>query len=333
MSASASRDAVTSLYTRYCGGWLERAGPVHALARVRHVITRGGRVALDAARRGARKRGGASQWRRRHHRLAKMSATDPVVDRVLLTNDDGIDAPGLAVLEAVAVTLAREVWVVAPEHDQSGTSHSISLHAPLRYSRQGERRFGVGGTPGDCVVMGVRHLMADAPPSLVLAGVNRGGNLGVETVFSGTVGAAMAGMLLGVPSIALSQVFTDHQAVRWETARALAPGVIRKLLAIGWNDQACLNVNFPDVAPETAGPLRLTRQGVGLVRRIDVVARTDPRGFNYHWLKFYRAPREEAADAEAAVVAAGGIAVTPLQFERTAEGALRTALASGDVID
>lgn len=103
-----------------------------------------------------------------------MSALSPIVQRVLITNDDGIDAPGLAVLEAVAAELAHEVWVIAPEHDQSGTSHSISLHSPLRISRQGERRFGVQGTPGDCVVMGVRHIMKDAPPTLVLSGINRG---------------------------------------------------------------------------------------------------------------------------------------------------------------
>ncbi len=251
-----------------------------------------------------------------------MPSSEPIVDRVLLTNDDGIDAPGLAVLEEVAATLAREVWVVAPEHDQSGTSHSISLHSPLRFSRQGERRFGVGGTPGDCVVMGVRHLMIDAPPDLVLAGINRGGNLGVETVFSGTVGAAMAGMLLGIPSIALSQTFRDREVVRWDTARALAPDVIRRLLAVGWSEQACLNVNFPDIPAEKAGPLTLSRQGVGLVKRIDVVARTDPRGFDYHWLTFNRGMRNDAADSEASVIAAGGISVTPLQFERTAEGAL-----------
>jgi 5'-nucleotidase len=251
-----------------------------------------------------------------------VSSVEPVVERVLLTNDDGIDAPGLAVLEAVAATIAREVWVVAPEHDQSGTSHSISLHSPLRFSRQGERRYGVGGTPGDCVVMAVRHLMLAAPPTLVLAGVNRGANLGVETVFSGTVGAAMAGMLLGLPSIALSQVFTDREAVRWETARTHAPAVIRKLLATGWSEQACLNVNFPDVAPDAVGPLALTRQGAGLVRRIDVVARTDPRGFDYHWLKFHREARTDSADSEAEIVAAGGISVTPLQFERTSETAL-----------
>jgi len=161
-----------------------------------------------------------------------MSAHVPLVPRVLLTNDDGIDAPGLAALEAVAAEIAEEVWVVAPEHDQSGTSHSISLHSPLRISQQGERRFGVAGTPGDCVVMAARHLMLDAPPTLILSGINRGGNLGVETMFSGTVGAAMTGLLLGLPSIALSQTFRDANRVRWDTARTLAPGVIRTLLAI-----------------------------------------------------------------------------------------------------
>jgi 5'-nucleotidase len=259
------------------------------------------------------------------------SRTDhPIVNRILLTNDDGIDAPGLAVLEQVAATLASEVWVVAPEHDQSGTSHSISLHQPLRYSRRGERRFGISGTPGDCVVMAVRNLMQDNPPELILSGVNRGANLGVETVFSGTVGAAMTGMLFGIPSIALSQTFGDPAAVRWDTARQLAPDVVRRLYAAGWDIHACLNVNFPNVAPGEAGPLTLTRQGVGLVKGINVVPRTDPRGLTYHWLQFHRESVENAPDTETAVVRAGGIAVTPLRFERTNEDALahlRNALA------
>jgi 5'-nucleotidase len=245
-----------------------------------------------------------------------------IVNRVLLTNDDGIDAPGLAVLEQVAASLAAEVWVVAPEHDQSGTSHSISLHQPLRYTRRGERRFGISGTPGDCVVMAVRHLMQDQLPDLILSGVNRGANLGVETVFSGTVGAAMAGMLFGIPSIALSQTFSDPAAVRWDTARQLAPDVIRRLLAAGWDTHACLNVNFPNVAPADAGPLTLTRQGVGLVKSINVIPRTDPRGLTYHWLQFHREAVENAPDTETAVVRAGGVAVTPLRFERTNDEAL-----------
>jgi len=243
--------------------------------------------------------------------------SDFVVDRVLLTNDDGIEAPGLAVLEQVAATLAREVWIVAPDHDQSGTSHSISLHAPLRVAEHGPRRFGISGTPGDCVVMAARHLMRDAPPDLVLSGINRGGNLGLETVFSGTVGAAMTGMLLGIRSIALSQVFTDRNAVKWQTSRTLAPDVIRRLLAAGWTDGACLNVNFPDVEPEQAGPLVVSRQGMGLVKAIDVRAHVDPRGIPYHWLQFSRGPRPDVDDAEAMVVGRGAVSVTPLRFERT----------------
>jgi 5'-nucleotidase len=250
------------------------------------------------------------------------------VSRVLLTNDDGIDAPGLAVLEAVAAELADEVWVVAPEHDQSGTSHSISLHSPLRVSRQGERRYGVVGTPGDCVVMAVRHLMRDTPPTLVLSGINRGANLGVETMFSGTVGAAMTGLLLGLPSIALSQTFTDRKNVRWDTARALAPGVIRQLLAIEHAQPVCLNVNFPDIDAASAGPLTPTKQGVGLVQGIDVLPQTDPRGLDYHWLRFQRGPRENAPDSETAVVASGRVSVTPLYFDRTDEATYAALAAS-----
>lgn len=258
--------------------------------------------------------------------------SDFVVDRVLLTNDDGIDAPGLAALEQVASTLAREVWIVAPEHDQSGTSHSISLHAPLRISEHGPRRFGISGTPGDCVVMAARHILRDTPPDLVLSGINRGGNLGLETVFSGTVGAAMTGMLLGIRSIALSQVFTDRNAVKWQTSRTLAPDVIRRLLAVGWSDGACLNVNFPDVEPEEAGPVVVSRQGMGLVKAIDVRAHVDPRGIPYHWLQFSRGARPDVDDAEAMVVGRGGISVTPLRFERTddeAAEALAAALEQG----
>jgi 5'-nucleotidase len=250
-------------------------------------------------------------------------ASDLPFQRVLLTNDDGIDAPGLAVLEEIAATLAREVWIVAPERDQSGTSHSISLHAPLRVSDHGPRRYGIAGTPGDCVIMAARHLMRETPPELILSGVNRGANLGVETVFSGTVGAAMTGLLLGVPSIALSQAFSDREAVRWNTARTLAPALLRHLLGAPWPPGICLNVNFPDVDPEQARPMQFTTQGVGLVQGIDVKPMVDPRAIPYYWLKFKRAPNKDAADSEAVVVLSGGVSVTPLRFERTDQAALQ----------
>src|SRR5258708_21271249 len=115
----------------------------------------------------------------------------------------------MAVLEEIAAQVAKEVWVVAPEHDQSGQSHAISLHHAIRVTERGFRRFGVTGTPGDCAAMGICHLMKDALPQLMLSGVNRRVNLGVESVFSGTVGGAMTQIMLGVPAIPLSQAFNE----------------------------------------------------------------------------------------------------------------------------
>ena len=140
----------------------------------------------------------------------------------MLTNDDGIDAPGMQVMEEIAAQIAHEVWVIAPEHDQSGQSHAISLHHALRINGRGERRFGITGTPGDCAAMGLCHIMKDNPPQLVLSGVNRGLNLGMETVFSGTVGGAMTAMMLGCPALALSQAFS--QAGRGSLGHRPHPG-------------------------------------------------------------------------------------------------------------
>jgi 5'/3'-nucleotidase len=243
-----------------------------------------------------------------------------VLDRILLTNDDGIDAPGLAILEEIAAQLAREVWVVAPEHDQSGVSHAISLHHALRVSPQGERRFGITGTPGDCAVMGICHLMPE-PPQLLLSGVNRGLNLGMETVFSGTVGGAMTGMMLGVPSIALSQAYKDRNNPLWDASRTLGAQVVRDLLAIGWSEDACLNVNFPACTAAAAGPMTLARQGVGMIAGMHVDTRTDPRGMAYHWLNFRRGDRQQGPESDYDALRADKIVVTPLRYDRTDEDA------------
>lgn len=247
----------------------------------------------------------------------------PLLDRVLLTNDDGIDAPGLAVLEAIAAELAREVWVVAPARDQSGTAQSITVYTPLRVDGRGTLRFAVSGTPGDCVALGIRRLMAGSPPDLVLSGVNRGTNLGAETSFSGTVGAAMTALALGVPAIALSQAYTDGRAVPWETARALGPAVVARLVAQrkaagqDWAGRVCLSVNFPDCPAAEARPLKLTIQGRGALAGIEAIERVDPRGFTYHWLSFAHDSGVDAEGTERAAVAAGHVSVTPLGLERT----------------
>lgn len=244
-----------------------------------------------------------------------------MLDRILLTNDDGIDAPGLEILEQIAASLAREVWIVAPEHDQSGVSHAVSLHHPIRISERGPRRWAVTGTPGDCAVMALSHLMAGTPPQLLLSGVNRGANLGIETVFSGTVGGAMTGMMLGIPSIALSQAWTDRARVPWDTAASLGPDVVRRLLAIGWGAATCLSINFPALPAAVAGPLTLARQGAGTVQGMEVEARTDPRGLTYYWVGFRRGERDQGPESDIEALNSGHVVVTPLRYDRTDESA------------
>ena len=155
--------------------------------------------------------------------------------RILVTNDDGIHAEGLDVLERIARQLSDDVWVVAPETDQSGVAHSLSLSNPLRLRQIGEKRFAVAGTPTDCVIMAVRSVMAEARPDLVLSGVNRGSNVAEDVTYSGTIAAAMEGTLLGIPSIAVSQAYTpgDRNSIRWDCAEHHAPGIIRRLLEEG----------------------------------------------------------------------------------------------------
>ncbi|WP_416424248.1 5'/3'-nucleotidase SurE [Pseudomonas sp. App30] len=250
-----------------------------------------------------------------------MDPYTPLFDRVLLTNDDGISAPGLAALEAIATKLAREVWVVAPAHDQSGVSHAISIHHPLRVETLGERRFAVQGTPGDCVVLALQHLMPHKP-TLILSGVNRGANLGVETAFSGTVGAAMAGMLLGVPSIALSQAFTKGQPVKWATVEALGVDVLARVAQADWAAGSCLNINFPDVEPAACKGTQYTSQGTGRLNGIQVTGQQDPRNVEYFWLNMSRTESFDEEGTETHGVFNGYVTVTPLTFERTAQAVL-----------
>ncbi|AHB02106.1 stationary phase survival protein SurE [Brucella ceti TE28753-12] len=172
--------------------------------------------------------------------------------RILLTNDDGIHAEGLAVLERIARKLSDDVWVVAPETDQSGLAHSLTLSEPLRLRQIDARHFALRGTLTDCVIMGVRHVLPGAP-DLVLSGVNSGANMADDVTYSGTVAGAMEGTLLGVRAIALSQEYEyagDRRIVPWKTAEAHAPELIGRLMEAGWPEGVLLNLNFPNCAPE-----------------------------------------------------------------------------------
>ena len=183
--------------------------------------------------------------------------------RILVTNDDGIHAEGLDVLERIARQLSDDVWVVAPETDQSGVAHSLSLSNPLRLRQISEKRFAVAGTPTDCVIMAVRSVMAEARPDLVLSGVNRGSNVAEDVTYSGTIAAAMEGTLLGIPSIAISQAYMpgNRDVIHWDCAEHHAPGIIRRLLEEGIPEDVLFNLNFPNVGPGEVKGVSVTVQG------------------------------------------------------------------------
>src|SRR5215207_5346572 len=185
--------------------------------------------------------------------------------RILLTNDDGVNAAGLKVLEKIARTLSEDVWIVAPTEEQSGAGHSLTLTVPVRLRKLGDRRFCVTGTPTDAVMMAIAWIMKDSPPDLILSGVNRGANLGEDVTYSGTVSAAMEGALAGIPSIALSQSYSREgmgDTVPFAAAEAWAEQVLRPLIDTPMTSRTLVNVNFPALPPEEVKGVRVVRQGL-----------------------------------------------------------------------
>lgn len=243
--------------------------------------------------------------------------------RILVSNDDGIHAPGLKVLEKVARSLSKDVWVVAPEFEQSGASHSLTLTLPLRLRKINARRYAVRGTPTDCVMLAMHELFKDKKPDLLLSGINRGGNLGEDVTYSGTVAVAMEGALLGVPSIALSQVFTHGHAVKWKTAETHAPKVIRKLLKTGWSASTLINVNFPDVAADAVTGIEVVKQGKRDLTDLLLDARVDARGVPYYWIGFRRQKNKAKRQTDLGATDNGAISVTPLQLDLTHDAGIR----------
>ena len=202
--------------------------------------------------------------------------------RILISNDDGINAPGLACLETIASELSDDVWVVAPETEQSGKGHAVSLRTPVRLRQISKQRFAVDGTPGDCVMMGLRHVI-DGPVDLVLSGVNRGSNVADDVTYSGTVAAAMEATLLGVPAIAMSQDYRER-LVHWDTARSHGSDLVRDLVANGWDNGVLLNINFPAVEPGDVAGVAFCRLGQHDFESQQPVKRTDPFGHEYYWM-------------------------------------------------
>ncbi|MEM8592562.1 MAG: 5'/3'-nucleotidase SurE [Pseudomonadota bacterium] len=250
--------------------------------------------------------------------------------RLLLTNDDGINAPGLAVLEAIAAELAapEDVWVVAPAAEQSGVAHCISYTRPLLMTQLGERRFAVEGYPGDCVIAGIHEAMKDKP-DLVLSGVNRGNNSAENALYSGTLGAALEGALQGVPSIALSQYYGPANAGAddaFEAARLYGADVIRRVRNAGFDSAApyglFYNVNFPPVPAADVQGMRAVHQGVRPNVHFQAESSIAPNGRTFLWIRGGNQHVEMPEASDAGANMAGYISVTPMRADLTAHDAL-----------
>lgn len=241
--------------------------------------------------------------------------------RILVTNDDGVHADGLNALERIAAAIGDEVWVVAPELEQSGQSRALTLTAPLRARRLEARKFAVSGTPTDCVMLAVEDLMGGAMPDLVLSGVNRGQNLAEDVTVSGTVAGAIQGMAVGVPSVALSQSLTrfhDDEVALFETAETYAPGILKQLLKAGWPRDVVINVNFPDLPPDEVKGVEVTAQGLrDLEHGLRAERRTDLRGRDYYWMGFVDRAEDAAPGTDLRAIREGRISVTPLHLDLT----------------
>jgi 5'-nucleotidase len=237
--------------------------------------------------------------------------------RILLTNDDGIHAEGLTALERIAAELSDDVWVCAPEAERSGASRALTLTDPIRVKEYGPKRFSTSGTPTDCVMLGISAIVTGAKPDLVLSGVNRGVNLAEDVTMSGTVAGAIEAMAMGVPGIALSQGgFYDGQT-GYACAEVYAPGIIRRLLEVGWPTGVIMNLNFPAGGPDRVSEVEVTRQGFRDAHVRMAEKRTDLRGREYFWVGYRqeRSKPDEGTDLRAFYD--GKISVTPLHIDLT----------------
>lgn len=235
--------------------------------------------------------------------------------RILISNDDGVEAEGIKLLEKIARTLSDDVWVVAPEHEQSGAGHSLSLHKPLRVRQVSERRFAVDGTPTDAVLVGVMEVLKDKRPTLMLSGINRGSNVAEDVTYSGTVSAAMEATLLEIPSIAFSNQIKG--AVDWSVPEKYTAGIIQALVMSSIPHDRLLNVNFPAVALDAVKGVRVCPQGR---RKLDdnLDRRIDPQGRPYIWIGGQRTLAfKEHPESDFEQIRDGYITVTPISLDLT----------------
>ena len=237
--------------------------------------------------------------------------------RVLISNDDGINANGIKVLEKIALQLTDDVWVVAPEVEHSGAGHSLTLMRPLRVRKVSRHRVAVDGTPTDCMQVALKKLLAENKPDLMLSGINHGANIGEDITYSGTIAAAMEATLLGIPSIALSQLTKSEQPVKWGTAEPWAPKVIKKLLKTKWPKDVLINLNFPNVIKDSVSGIEVVRHG-SRHEKGEITLWHDPRGIPFYWLaSSIRGELTDEIDTDLSRISEGYITITPLHLDLT----------------
>lgn len=241
--------------------------------------------------------------------------------RILITNDDGMHAKGIKILEEIARKFTDDVWVVAPAEEQSGKGHALTYRDPLRLKQISDRHYTVDGTPTDCVIIALRKLLKDHMPDYVLSGVNNGENIGESITHSGTIGAAMEATLHGIKSIALSQVSMEAYPTDWSVTKAYGETVLKQIFAQDWQANTLLNVNFPHIKEGKVQGIRVVRHG----RRSEMggmVECLDPRGRPYYWVGVLHNEKNAPQDTDLWGAINGYVTVTPINMDLTSYKAL-----------
>jgi len=240
------------------------------------------------------------------------------ISRILVSNDDGIDAPGIKLLEKIARELSPDVWVVAPEVEQSGAGHSLTTRRPLRLTEIGAQRYVVDGTPTDCILLALKRLLRAGPPALVLSGVNAGTNIAEDITYSGTCAAAMEATLFGLPAIALSQEYRDRNAISWAASEGFAAEAIRRIVATAtpWPVDTFFNVNFPVAPAQAVRGFAITHQGKRVLGD-NLMEGTDPRGRRFYWIGPAKPEGGATPGSDLSALEENLVSITPVHLNLT----------------
>ena len=239
---------------------------------------------------------------------------------ILVSNDDGIHSTGIHIL-ADTLRSIGDVYIIAPDRERTAASHALTLHKPLRLEQIGDRIYSVSGTPTDCVNLGINGILPERP-DIVVSGINKGGNLGDDVTYSGTVSAAFEGTLLGIPSFAISQVADGNY--KFETSAKIALHLTLLIKEQSLPPDVLLNVNVPNLDIKEIKGIKITRQGKRIYDEKAIIEKLDPRGKKYYWIGGSRLLWEKTKDSDFSAIEEGMVSITPLRLDLTEYNAIKT---------